>query len=83
MLSLDHAKLIRGDLRELAALRSWLMAGQPVSCAVRHQPDWSCCAREQWDTTLARIVAAVRPPALRELTETWLVDLTLTESGRG
>lgn len=63
MLALNHLKLIEGDLWEMKAVRRWILGAVPGGeCSginVLHQADDSCCRREAWDDTLARILGAL------------------------
>jgi hypothetical protein len=65
MLTLDHLKLIDGDPAEMKKLRTFIMgtqAGDVTETVIMHEADGSCCQREPWNATLARIVLAVRGP---------------------
>jgi hypothetical protein len=65
MLTLDHARLVARQPRELKRLRRFLLeatAGSLTELAVEHKADDSCCRREPWNATLAAVVLSVKPP---------------------
>jgi hypothetical protein len=64
MSTLDHLKLIQGDLREMKKMRDLLLApakGKLNEFTVLHEHDDSCCRREAWNVTLKRIVDTIAP----------------------
>jgi hypothetical protein len=61
----DHLKLIRGDLAEMKRYRTMLLSQQTggmMEAGIMHEADDSCCRREPWNDTLARIVLALDLP---------------------
>ena len=67
MLTLDHAKLVGRQPREMKRFRKYLLeivpGVPPPALQVLHQPDYSCCHAERWNQTMAEIVLAVKTPA--------------------
>src|SRR5262245_49265629 len=54
MVTLDHLKLIEGDLLELKKIRKFLLEAQPGGgdeVVTYHEADGSCCRRECWSAT--------------------------------
>lgn len=64
-MTLDHLKLVDGDLQELKKLRTCLLGtqiGEMTSLLVEHEADGSCCRREGWLATWERIATAINAP---------------------
>jgi hypothetical protein len=62
--TLDHKRLTERcpvELRKFRRLLLGLQGGSVEAVAVRHENDSSCCQREDWSTTEAEIVWALRP----------------------
>jgi hypothetical protein len=66
MLTLDHLKLVRRDVREVKKLRTLLLSMAPGTvwnAIVLHEANGSCCKKEPWRITASRLIAAIKPTA--------------------
>jgi hypothetical protein len=65
MLTLDHLKLGRRDVREVSKFRTWLLsaqAGTVEHAVVEHEEDGSCCRIEPWSVTAVKLAEAIQSP---------------------
>jgi hypothetical protein len=64
MLSFDHMRLVRRDVREVARYRRWLLEAAPgdvTQAKVVHRSDYRCCKKERWERTAAVLQGAIKP----------------------
>ena len=65
MITFDHWRLVRRDLRELKKFRDWLMAAQPriiTGVVVTHLSNRRCCRKEKWRVTARQLTKAIGAP---------------------